>query len=269
MITTNFDNSNEHLYPLRDLEKGRPSAMLRGTQRVYLKQEVDWMKVAVDIEGRMEYLCYDASKVQPGSEFVPVGNPMFHLSEKSGFCNRLFCPPENREMKIQIRDVANGGSADPFVVLEKNYSFTCFCLDRPNFMITLNDNGKKTNMGRIEYPFNCCDYNFNIFDAKGGLKFRVLGDCCQCGVLFPRGCCASCNNADFPVVSASGDEVTMIKRINHDPFKGCLAQTDDYYVDFQPSLDYFDRVLLIGATLMLNLMIYRPSRRDQNKHDNH
>lgn len=244
--TPMFDNAN-------NIHPDQAGNLFFQSRRVFLRQSIDWLFAITDIQGQVEYVCYDASNPQPNQQQLPI----FQIAENSSFIGRLCLTSALRPLTINVRYASLGPKSAPVIFIDKVCNWACLCFDRPRFFVSLNQNGVMQKIGEITYLFNCCDFNFNVYNAQNKVRFQVKGDCCQCGMCFPRCICEPCMKADFKVLDAEGREATMIKRHNTSAIMGTLARTDDFFVDFAEHMDLHDRALLVATVLMIDLMVFR------------
>ena len=96
---------------------------------------------------------YFVSGLSPGGERLTAD--LFKCEEKSGCCERQFCPGNVRPLDIIVRHVSPNSQKDmqPFLQIEKPCKCTMLCFCRPEIKVNLVEGGQVKPIGRIEYPF--------------------------------------------------------------------------------------------------------------------
>ena len=128
-------------------------------------------------------------------------------------------------------------------------------------------------IGRVYEPWKCCDPNFEIYDEQDKLKYVASGECCQCGI-----CCKSfgkCYETKFFLFDANNanrdPSVSVGSIIRKAPgiAKAMVSDADNFDVIFPNNASVFDKLMIIGATLMIDYAFFEDEGSDNNHHHNH
>ena len=123
---------------------------------------------------------------------------LFKCKENSDFFMRCFCPSNLREFDMDINHIVSQGGqivAKTFAKAFKPFKCSCLCCNRPIINVSVGDNS----IGTIKHLFTICDREFEVYDAKGKLKYIVNADCCQCGLLCANNICGKFSSATFNI----------------------------------------------------------------------
>ena len=132
------------------------------------------------------------------------------------------------------------------------------------------NHSENRNIGRIYEPFRCCDPNFQIFDEKNVLKYLVAGDCCQCGILCKS--CGKCYETMFYIFDANNSSrdpaqsIGSITRKNPGIAKAMFTDADNFDVVFPDNATPLDKLMIIGATLMIDYAFFEDEGGNENHH---
>ena len=98
-------------------------------------------------------------------------------------CYSIFCCSNDcRSLNIEIRHMTTGCEFDSDLAkiysrAEKPYVMGCCCLCRPHIDVRLEKEQKYIEKGRE--PFTCCEWDAEVYNELGELKYRIVGNCCQ------------------------------------------------------------------------------------------
>ena len=192
---------------------------------------------------------------------------LFKCQERSGFCQRNFCPSNMREFNMDIyhavTTVVTGTVSGKFASAYKPFKCPCFCLNRPEIIINLGAENKY--VGKIKHLFTCCDPEFEIYNATG-LKYYVRADCCQCGLLCANNFCGKMSTATFEIYSPGTSNIlATISKIPAQSFSEMVTDADSYTVGFPQGATAEDKLLLIALGLMIDYQYFETDSSDQNQ----
>lgn len=220
---------------------------------VFIKQDFSLMEVIGGCEVENKYKIY-AKK--PGKT-KKTGKKLYKAKEKSGCLSRNCLSGACRPMDIKIKNMTNLEDDPTSLRIHKPCTCTYLCLNRPTIFVDYSEDGQETNIGKIVDIFNCCNYDFSIYDSNGEKMFRITADCCQCGI-WCKGCggCGPCEKVDFKVLDKNGKEISKIQKKNKDCLKSMLTDADNFGVDFTPNMTWEERSLLMCAALFIDYMMF-------------
>lgn len=282
MLQPIINDDPNSLYPSTPAN-APPFQILAGSSHVFLRQSIDWLQLVTNavLQNELDYFCFDVSSLNN----IPIQNqkeymkqfennspPFLNVKEQSSFFARWCCFMPNRPLKLQFRGVSHahvgqminfpGGVAPgvaPLILAEgeKKCAWACLCFDRPEIKISMKTANNSYEIGTVRYNFSFFDFMFSILDAKREQIYEIDGSCCQCGLMCPRCVCDPCLKADFLVKDIKKSRNFYIKRKNNHRWKSCFARTDDFFIDLPNDVSLEDRVLLVCAGVMIDMMIYR------------
>lgn len=123
-------------------------------------------------------------------------------------------------------------------------------------------------LGRIYMPCSCCDPKFELFNNKEELKYKIRADCCQCGFFCKAGC-GKCGEVLFTVHNAKKEDCNVenrdgsIKKCNAG-LQELISDADNFEVIFPQDATPEEKLMLIGATLMLDYSFFEDSGNNRN-----
>ena len=220
---------------------------------VFIKQDHSLLEVISGCEVENKYKIYSK---KPGKT-KKKGKKLYKAKEKSGCCSRNCLSGACRPMDIKIKNMTNLDEDPTSLRLHKPCTCTFLCCNRPVIFVDYSEEGEEVNLGKIVDIFDCCSYNFSIYDKDGNKLFRIRAECCQCG-LCCSGCggCGPCEKVDFKVFDKDGKEVSTIQKKNKDCLKSMLTDADNFGVDFTPEMNWVERSLLMCAALFIDYMMF-------------
>lgn len=264
-------NQPQNLQPLLDQIKKElqlcsdPMVLLAESQVCYVKQQVCMMELVSGCDTQNVYDVY--SRNSKGQIVF-----LFKCKEKSGCCERQYCRGDSRPFKMHVKHVQNNGIMDPdmmedFAVFDRPYKCTCLCLERPKMKgFYRSETGQM--FGSITEPWTCCDPLMVIKDQNKEPQFQIHGDCCQCGIMC-RNSCGKCSEVQFPIYPATctdfqpQNSIGMIKKTSGDLLKELLTDADNFEVLFPPNASPEEKLLMIGAALMIDYRYFEDTTNDQ------
>ena len=234
-----------------------PMQELISCKNVYIKQEPASLFVSCESQNR--FLVF-AESVEGGAKLL------FKCKENSGCCMRTFCTANNRSFNMSVKHITTSADLDEnfsktFVDILKPFKCTCFCLARPEMVVTFGE-GDKQCLGIIREPFSCCDPVFAIYDEKGELKYNIHADCCQCGLIFNNTCCGKLSEVLFNIFELSNPVGSIVKK--RATSNELFSTADSYQINFPSEATPTDKMLLIAAGLMIDYQYFEdlPSKND-------
>lgn len=183
----------------------------------------------------------------------------FKCSENVGFCEKACCP-DCRSINLLLRHIVsinefNGDSANIFATINKSCGTRCCCCFRPHMEVVLS-NSKP--LGRFRDPCTCCNYNTEIYDSYGNLRYTVIGDCCQTGF------CGGSASKKFASIrfdiTQNGQIVGMIKKLAASSFGEFFTKADSYQVFFPSNATPEEKMMFIIAGIMLDYQFFEEKK---------
>ena len=219
---------------------------------IFVKQKWSKIEVFTGCEMENKYKIYKKHK----DKTKKIGKILYKAKEKSGCCSRNCLIPQCRPMQVKIKNISSLDEDPTCLKISKDCNCMCFCLNRPFINIDYCEEGQNEFIGKIEYPFNCCDFNFIVYDNNDNKVFKIFTECCQCGI-----CCAGCGcekteKVDFVIYDVNDKKIGFVRKRNKDCLKSVFSDADNFGVDFDVSWDWKIRSILLGTMLFIDYMMF-------------
>ena len=236
-----------------------PMSELNNCQSVIIRQQPELLEMMIGCETANRY------------HVLGIANGLykylFKCQERSGFCQRNCCPSNLREFNMDIYHAVTtaltGSVAGKFANAYKPFKCPCFCLNRPEIMVTLGTENKY--IGKIKHLFTCCDPEFEVYNAQG-LKYYVRADCCQCGLLCANNFFGKMSQATFEIYQpGSSSIIATISKMPAQSFSEMATDADSYQVGFPQGATAEDKLLLIALGLMIDYQYFETDSSDKNR----
>lgn len=138
-------------------------------------------------------------------------------------------------------------------------------------MTGLNIMDKKV-IGKIIDDYRCCDMSLDIYDQNSIAKFKIVGGCCQCAMMCKKyeTCYEICYYI-YPSKCQSENpknSVGKIVRQKKEYTKSIFTDADNFEIYFPETATAYDKLMIIGATLMLDYTYFEESPVDPNVEEN-
>lgn len=235
-----------------------PYRALDGTRGIQVREKVSLIEAAsalmgTEVEMANKYKIFDQSGRR--ELFFAVESTDCCTRQLKSFCGD--CAP----WKLDIF-YTEGGSRQRAFHLERPFTMTCCCFNRPKVEVT--DSARGETIGFVKDPCALCGLTFTIMDASGNTVNTAEGGCCQCGMCCPLPC-GPCSRINFDINDASGNKVgTMTKKV-----PGCCKfffapDVDNYYVDFFGVQDAKSKALLMALTIFVDFRYFSDNSNDES-----
>ena len=125
--------------------------------------------------------------------------------------------------------------------------------------------------GKVIEPYKCFDPAFDVYDEQNNLKYVISGECCQCGL-----CCKSLGKfyeTRFEIYTVNDERIpsnskgSIIRKIPN-LVNALFTDADNFDVNFPSNATEHDKLMIIGATLMIDYQYFEDSGGD-DKHSRH
>ena len=185
----------------------------------------------------------------------------------------MYCRGDAKPFQMLVKHVTNPGVVETeflntFAVFDRPFKCTCCCLGRPKMKGFYKDiNGN--NFGQITEPCTYCDPLFVIKDQNKDPRFQIHADCCQCGLLC-RNSCGKCSDTVFNIFPLecnnfdSNNAIGTVKKVSGDFMKEYFTEADNYEIKFPPNASPEEKLLMIGATLMIDYRFFEDTQKEDN-----
>ena len=204
-----------NLYPESGLKA------LENIDKIWISQKPQYMEnCTCEFENR-----YSVYKTETKGKKVKKDKyeKLFKAKEYSTCCQRCCMAGSTREfnMDVNFRKIYFDSYKNtychewtPFLRLERKYTCTCCCYNRPYISITEIEGNNERILGYIFDDFACCDLVFKLKNLPYHEPFYTIKTSrCQCGFLCPC-TCKCCNTFTFDIIDENFKESTgSIKKV--------------------------------------------------------
>lgn len=234
-----------------------PMAELEACSSVIIKQQPEIFESITGCETANRYHVLG----NPGSGYYKY---LFKCNERSSFWKRNCCPSNMREFNMDIYHAVagpiTGNMTGVFANAFKPLKIPCFCLNRPEIMVTLARDNRY--VGKIKHLFSCCDPEFEVYNSRG-LLYYIRADCCQCGLFCANNFCGKLSPASFEIYQpGSSNVIATISKMPAQSYSEVVTDADSYQVGFPPGSNADDKLLLIALGLMIDYQYFETSSSD-------
>jgi len=138
--------------------------------------------------------------------------------------------------------------------------------------MTALNHSENRKVGKVYEPFKCCDPNFNVYNENNELKYIISGECCQCGILCKT--CGKCYETYFHIFDAKNSSrdpnhsVGKIIRRIPGVIKMMFTDADNYDVIFPVNASAYEKLMIIGATLMIDYRFFEDEGGNNHHYNN-
>ena len=227
-----------------------PMAELASCPSLLIRQEPEFLEKLTGCEMPNIYHVFGNS---------PLGyRYLFKCIEKSNCCFRRFCSSSQRPLDLDIihcnsYDQLGMGYTTPFATMQKPFMCTFYCICRPEINIVLNSTGQP--VGKVKHICTVCDPTFEVYNATSGLKYIVTANCCQCALRCP-GWLGKTARGIFDIIDIGTNQV--VGQITKEPadISELVTDADSYIVNFPPTADANDKLLLTGLALLIDYQFF-------------
>jgi len=232
-------------------------AILNQHERMQLRQQRQWIEALTGFERNNRYVLRDTQ-----------GNDIFFVRENSTCIERNFCKGACKAWRMDVYLLGpqgiQGGEASmtPFIHMERPCTLTCFCMNRPEVLISELGSGRL--LGSIFEPFAWCNLQFEVRDPANQPVLITDIACCQWGLCCPCPCDgAPCNELAFPVTDiGSGQPVAeVLKKWMWGDCVQCMGEWDNYWIKFGSASNPDYKVLLVALSIFIQMRFF--DRRNQ------
>eukprot|EP00428_Durinskia_dybowskii_P030516 CAMPEP_0170243710 /NCGR_PEP_ID=MMETSP0116_2-20130129/21631_1 /TAXON_ID=400756 /ORGANISM="Durinskia baltica, Strain CSIRO CS-38" /LENGTH=246 /DNA_ID=CAMNT_0010494565 /DNA_START=85 /DNA_END=825 /DNA_ORIENTATION=- len=232
-------------------------SILDGVSCIKIKEKVNMIEAASAILGQEIEMANKYKVVDKES-----GQQLFYAVEQTDCCMRQMkqCFGDCAPWKLDI--LAGGDSMAPAVRMERAFTCTCCCFNRPVVQILEATSG--ATMASIIDPWTCCDYTFTVRDASGADIVMANGGCCQWGLCCPLPC-GPCSKVTFDLRDADGSSIGELKKKVPGILKYFLApDVDNYTVEFakQENWSSEKKMMMIALSIFMDFRLFNDNKND-------
>lgn len=236
-----------------------PLMELMNVRTAIVKQKFELLEAVTGCETPNRYYVY--VKDEQGNKKY-----LFKAKENSSCLCRYFCPGSCRGFELDLRrvvDYSKGGNKVNFARFKRPFKCTCYCCNRPE--LVGNFIGEKSGyIGKISEPCTVCDPKLHLSNSSNVIAYTITCNCCQCGYCLRDTCCGKCSEVDFNIFKGSTDNGQPVGNI-HKEYKGCrtfVGDVDDFKITFPIEATPEEKVLIIGAVIMMDFLYYEDKSKD-------
>lgn len=206
---------------------------------------------------------------KPAKYHVYVQTPMglryfFKCNEISTCCDRCCCSQDTRGFQMDIKHIVaeNEMTSD----LAQNYfsivkPCSCMVCCRPTMEVRSIIGNKY--FGKIREPCCNCAPGVEVYDQNSNLWYFITTECCQSG-LCCGAACTKLNDIHFYVMQ-DGVRKGDVCKMSAQSFSEFKTKADSFMVQFPPDSTPEQKMMLIVATLLLDLEYFGSSSDESKK----
>lgn len=226
---------------------------LKDVSGVFIKQKADAEQKAM-CESDNIYYIYPMNMMTESKK----GRKLFKATETSHCIDKRCATGHCRPFHLAISLADDDESIDdtPFLALDRPCTCTLYCFNRPEvfvYKMVKNKGGwEKQLLGKIRNPWDICNVAFDVHDSQGYIKYNIIGESCQCGLVC-NGCpCSVCEHVEFVIKHPSGSDIGKINKKPPGCCKALISSADNFSITFPPNSTKEERALFLAATLLLD-----------------
>jgi len=232
---------------------------LKSMPGVYVSQRANIAEMLTGIQMPNKFNFFDLD----GTGMNAMPQRVFRGNEQSNIVLDNIMSANDRPFKMFLTMTNGDMDLFNFMYLERP-SALCQC-DNGEMRVYCLEGGQRL-VGVIKGPFTWCDYQLNVHDANGNIKYILDGTFCQKGVLCNATCpCQDCQISFFNIKDGTGmNQVGDFQRAT--TFCGRLfTPNDNYILHFPPSATVDDKMLLMASMVLWDFCFFeKPNDNNAN-----
>jgi hypothetical protein len=205
-----------------------------------------------------------------------ISQYLFKCKEESGWCMRNCCPSSGREFSMRLKHINaatqlnSNDFQNTYATLFKPFKCTCFCLARPELLLSLNGQAQQY-VGKVKEEFTCFDPLFTIKDGNGVPVYSVTCDCWQCGFLCRRNFLGKVSEVKFLIYNLNEgiNPVGSIVKLTAQNVGQLVSDADSYEVNFPVNATPQQKFSLICCALMIDYQFFEETANCNNDNNSH
>lgn len=197
------------------------------------------------------------------------GRQIFFIHETTDMCTRQMkacCCEDCGAWNVDMRVINADGEAETAFVLQRPWTCTCCCLNRPHISIADHE-GRE--IASITDPCACCDITFTIKNEEQGNEMYVKGGCCQCGLCCPLPC-GPCAEVDFSIEDQDGNNVGNITKKVPSCIKFLASpDVDNYELDLEGVEDPLMKAAIMAVSVFIDFRYFSHNENSDDADGDH
>ena len=260
-----------------------PFKELALASEIVVERKVELLEMVEGCESTSRYNVYLFDK-EKKKKFL------FKCKDDSTCCCRKCIPASNRSFKLRMFHVKDSNKRVNYyksiASFERQHGCSCCCLCRPGMTAYYKDeleemknmktkkkkqyqgdntNNKRSNssgrkvIGKIK-EMNGCKPMWYIYNDKEELRWKLIGNYCQCGFYCRKCAFGRCYEVDLWIYDGNAQPKTAKPVGNvHKVFKGLNeldTDNDAYILTFPQKATPIERMMLVGMVMMVNVRYF-------------
>lgn len=222
---------------------------------MFIKQKMDLMEVISGCDTPNKYLVHE---LQPSGG--KKKKEIFRCKEVSGCCARNCMSSDCKPFDMKVSKVcalAEFDNEDTCIHMSRECKCSFLCCNRPEMKISIVENGQDRYLGKVQDNCDCVNFSFNVYDAQDKVRFFIKAGCCQLG-FWCKCPCEPCEKIVFDFWSGDKEkeEAPILKTGAGNCIKNAISDSDNFSCQFPVTATWEDKVLLLGALLMIDFMMF-------------
>lgn len=231
-------------------------AALASLPGVFITQKESMLEAMTGIEMPHKFNFYS---LDPNDN--PMPTRIFRGNDQSDPFLRQMMSAEDRPFQMYL--TMTNGPLDIFNFMYLERPSACCQMGNGLMRVYCLEGGQRL-VGEIRGPFNLCNYQLDLFDAKNQHRYTLDGTWCQKGILCAANCpCDACQVSYFDIKDPSGAPVGQFKRVTNFCSR-MFTSNDNYILRFPVSATPDDKMLLMGAMVLWDFIYFEtPQQNNQ------
>ena len=220
---------------------------------IFIKQKLYLSEEAVVCTKEKECLVYRKVK----GKIKKTGKAVYKCKENSSICAKNCLSNACRPLRIKVQNLANDEQyTRECMVIDRQCTCSFLCLSRPSANIYFTEDGSSTYLGKLLDEFDCCNYNYSIYNKHDNKVFTILTACCAPALLCQGFPCKPCQKVAFEIYNSNNILIATLEKKNRDCLKSEITENDHLGIEFPLHLEWENRSLLLASLMFIELLIF-------------
>jgi len=240
------------------VQQGGGLEKMKSMPGVYVSQKADLTEMLTGIQMPNKFNFFDLDAT--GMNAMPLR--IFRGNEQSNMMLNQIMQAEDRPFKMFLTMTNGDMDLFNFMYLERPSAF-CQC-DNGEMRVYCLEGGQRL-IGVIKGPFTWCDYQLNVHDASGNIRYILDGTFCQKGVLCSASCpCQQCQLSFFNIKDGTGLTTVGDFQRSTTWCSRLFQPNDNYILHFPQQATVEDKMLLMASMILWDFCFFEKPNDNNN-----